>query len=67
MKIECPVCKAELIHKRVDDGCDVWLIKKNSAKKFITSKSDGYDKVYCSKNANHKIPSVLEDRVIEIL
>ena len=63
-KIECPVCHATLIHKRVDDGFDTHKISKNGKVTPLASKSNGYDEVYCSKNLDHIIP---DDLVIEVL
>jgi len=67
MKFECPVCKAELVHKRIDDGFDTHRIHRNGKVEFITSKSNGCEDVYCSKNADHKIPAKLAAAVIDLM
>jgi len=61
MKLECPVCKAELVYKKVDDGFDSYRICKSGRVKRLASKSHGYDQTYCSKNADHKIPIELHN------
>lgn len=67
MKFECPVCKAELVHKRIDDGFDTHRIHKDGTTEFIASHSNGCDEVYCSINADHKIPDKLAEAVMELL
>lgn len=67
MKYECPVCKADLIHKRIDDGVEIHRINKNGKVKLLDSSSDGCDEVYCSKNTNHEIPEELYEAVLDIV
>lgn len=67
MKYECPVCKSELIHKRIDDGVETHLIHKDGTTECIGSKSNGGTDVYCSKDADHKLPNKLVEAVIELL
>ena len=64
---ECPTCKANLIHRRVNDGYDLYRISKNGKTKYLGSKSNtDCDEVYCSKNQNHLIPKYLQNAVFSM-
>lgn len=67
MKIECPVCKAQLEHKRRDDGVILNLINKDgSGVKEVGNRSDGYDQIYCSADESHELPEELQEKALEI-
>lgn len=66
MKYECPECKATLVHKRVSDGFETYKISKMGIVTCIASKENGGDEVYCSKNADHKIPSELGRKIVDL-
>jgi len=67
MKYECPVCKAELEHKRVDDGFIINRISKHGVAAELANESDGYDTVKCSRNSGHAIPGKLRQHVLNIV
>ncbi|MFS1429400.1 hypothetical protein LMH73_020215, partial [Vibrio splendidus] len=62
MKLECPVCKSNLHHKRVDDAETINEISPEGQVTEITSDSNGSDSIYCSKDRRHKIPRVIYDK-----
>lgn len=67
MKIECPVCKAQLEHKRRDDGVIINRINVDgSGVKEIANKSNGYDQIYCSADESHELPSELQEIALNI-
>ena len=67
MKYECPVCKADLIHKRIDDGFDTYRIRKDGTREHTASKSNGSDWVWCSKNEDHYVPQKIIVAVVELV
>lgn len=64
---ECPVCKATLNHRRVDDGSTHHSISKKGKIEITGERSDGYDEVTCSKNSDHEIPTDLQEAVLSLV
>jgi hypothetical protein len=67
MKIECPVCKGILFHKRIDDRFNSHKISKSGKVTPMSSKSDGSDEVYCSQNVEHEIPTDLQEKILDLV
>lgn len=56
MKFQCPICKSHLEHLRVDDGSHTNKITTDGEVVSIGERSNGYDRIYCSKDESHEIP-----------
>lgn len=67
MKLVCNVCGSTLHHERVDDGYAINKIDENGDVTELASKSDGYDRVFCSKSNEHVISSEITEQVLDIV
>lgn len=62
----CPVCGGNIHHERVDDGKDVGRITENGEYEFLSSKSNGHDRIFCAVDDDHEIPDDLHEAALEI-
>lgn len=67
IEIKCPTCNSTLLHERVDDGIIINKIKINGEVIELSNKSNGYDRIICSKNKNHVIPNHLKLKILNII
>ena len=70
MKYECPLCKANLIHTRINDGkiiSELYSFESEIKKNIILDESHGEDIVECSKDKKHEIPIDLQMKTIELV
>lgn len=67
MKYKCPVCGSNLQHERVDDGFTINEISPTGEVEMLNEKSNGYDRVFCSKDEEHKINDELRDAVFKLV
>lgn len=65
MKWECPVCKGQLIIERIDDGTVQVLVEKDKSFTELVNQSDGSTSVYCSIDSKHKIPTKLQEELMD--
>jgi hypothetical protein len=70
-KIECPICGANIVHRRVDDGFDSHIIKRDGTVVAVVSKSNGfeilYDEFMCSHNTDHHLTQELEIACMDLI
>lgn len=67
MKFSCPICGAELHHKRTDDGYRINRIHRDGTVELIGENSNGCDEVYCSENEEHKITQKLVNKILDLV
>lgn len=67
MKIECPICQAELIHRKIDDGFVCRSISKDGQTKIISQRNNGSDEIMCSKNAEHEISDDMNEKAMNVI
>jgi len=65
-KIVCEVCGGNLFYERVDDGAVLVEINNNEVVE-ISNKSNGYTRVYCGNDGEHKVSIDLQDKVINLI
>jgi hypothetical protein len=62
----CPICGANLIYERIDDGTSVVEITGANSINEIACNSDGSTRVYCSADESHDIDNGTWDMVVLI-
>ena len=67
MKKLCPICGSELIYERVDDGTIRIKVEKDGTLTEEVNDSDGYTRIYCSKDYTHEIPVKLQDTIMLLI
>ena len=66
MSWECPVCKGNIIIERINDGMvQVMVDKESGSFTELVNTSDGSTSIYCSIDKNHKIPTELQDELMD--
>lgn len=66
-EFKCPVCGAELLHNRIDDGEILNRITRQGVVEEICNDSNGFDLVYCSLDKYHKLPDKLVEKVLNLV
>lgn len=64
---ECPICKSDLVHRKMLDGFEINRISKGGRIRNINSVDNGSDYVWCSANSNHIIPPELMEEVFKLV
>ena len=63
--IECPVCKGQIVHMRVNDDSQFLYFNKDGTHIYAEGKSQGYNEVYCINDKSHDLGE-LADIVFEL-
>ena len=56
--IECPVCKGQIVHKRINDDDEFMYFNKDGTYEHIHGKSDGYNEIYCINDKSHDLGEI---------
>ena len=65
--IECPICKAPIHYKRVDDDIVINEIGPYGEVIELSNESDGYEVMYCSKNKEHQLPLEIYQTILDLI
>ena len=63
--IECPVCKGQIVHMRVNDDSLFLYFNKDGTTQLKHGKSHGYNEIYCMNDKSHDLGK-LADIVFEL-
>ena len=63
--IECPICKGQIVHRRVNDDSRFLYFNKDGTTQLEEGKSYGYNEIYCMNDKSHDLGE-LGDIVFEL-